>query len=94
MYSILYISGRRAYLSDMGPRQDLEVRNHVRRYRRQVNGMTQEELAARVGVTRQTIISIEAGRYNPSVGLALRLASAFGVPTEQLFELIAEDDHA
>jgi putative transcriptional regulator len=78
----------------MGPRQHLEVRNHVRRYRRQVNGMTQEELAERVGVTRQTIISIEAGKYNPSVGLALRLASAFGVPTEQLFELTQREDHA
>jgi putative transcriptional regulator len=94
MYRILYIGDRRSYLSRMGLSQDLEVRNHVRRYRRQVNGMTQEKLAARVGVTRQTIISIEAGRYNPSVGLALRLASVFGVPTEELFELTRRDDRA
>jgi putative transcriptional regulator len=71
-------------------RQELEVRNRVRSYRRQADGMTQEELADRVGVTRQTIISIEAGRYNPSVGLALRLAAAFGVRVEDLFELLGE----
>lgn len=53
--------------------------------------MTQEELAETVGVTRQTIISIERGRYNPSVGLALRLAKAFAVAVEDLFQLYAED---
>jgi len=49
--------------------------------------MTQQELAERVGVTRQTIISIERGRYKPSIELALRLARVFGVPVESLFEL-------
>jgi putative transcriptional regulator len=78
----------------MGSRQEVGVRNHVRRHRRQVDGMTQEKLAERVGVTRQTIISIEAGRYNPSVGLALRLAAAFGVRVEELFELTGGGDHA
>ena len=63
------------------------VRNHVRRHRRQLHDMTQQELAERVGVTRQTILSIERGRYNPSIGLALRLADTFGVPVEALFEL-------
>jgi putative transcriptional regulator len=77
----------------MRSRQDLEVWNHVRFYRRQADGMTQEELADRVGVTRQTIISIEAGKYNPSVGLALRLAGAFGVRVEELFELGRAGDH-
>lgn len=69
-----------------------EVRNHVRRHRR-LRDMTQEELADRVGVTRQTIISIEGGRYNPSVALALRLAGVFGVPVETLFEIGEEDEH-
>lgn len=55
--------------------------------------MTQEELADRVGVTRQTILSIERGRYNPSIGLALRIARVFGVPVEELFEIEGEDDH-
>jgi putative transcriptional regulator len=49
--------------------------------------MTQEELAGRAGVTRQTILSIERGRYRPSIDLALRLARLFGVPVESLFEL-------
>jgi putative transcriptional regulator len=62
------------------------VRNHVRRHRR-LRELTQQDLAARVGVTRQTIISIEGGKYNPSVGLALRLAEAFGVPVEELFQI-------
>jgi putative transcriptional regulator len=50
--------------------------------------MTQEELAGRAGVTRQTIISIERGRYRPSIELALRLARVFGVPVEALFVLV------
>jgi len=51
------------------------------------DGMTQQELADRVGVTRQTILSIEKGKYNPSVGLALRLALTFGVAVDELFEI-------
>lgn len=70
-----------------------EVRNHVRRHRRQLHDMTQQELANRVGVTRQTILSIERGRYNPSVGLALRLAETFDVPVEELFEIDREESH-
>lgn len=75
----------------MRPRH--EVRNHVRRHRRQLHDMTQQELADRVGVTRQTILSIERGRYNPSVGLALRLAKTFGVPVEVLFEIKGVEHH-
>ncbi len=75
----------------MRPRH--EVRNHVRRHRRQLHDMTQQELADRVGVTRQTILSIERGQYNPSVGLALRLAESFGVPVEALFEVEGEEHH-
>lgn len=48
-------------------------------------GFTQEELAEKVGVTRQTIIAIEKGNYTPSVLLALKLAACFNVPVEQLF---------
>ena len=75
----------------MRPRH--EIRNHVRRHRRQLHDMTQQELADRVGVTRQTILSIEGGRYNPSVGLALRLADAFGVAVEVLFEIEGKEHH-
>ncbi len=60
---------------------------HLKRYRFEHDGMTQQELADRVGVTRQTIISIERGRYKPSIVLALRLARVFGVSVEAVFEL-------
>lgn len=55
--------------------------------------MTQQDLADRVGVTRQTILSIERGKYNPSVGLALQLARTFGVAVEVLFEIEEEQDN-
>jgi putative transcriptional regulator len=48
---------------------------------------TQEELAQRVGVTRQTIIAIEGKRYNPSALLALKIAEVFGLPLEEVFWL-------
>ena len=54
--------------------------------------MTQEELARNVGVSRQTIIAVERGRYNPSVKLALKLARLLLVRVEDLFELTEEDD--
>ena len=60
------------------------MRNRVRELRLQ-RGMTQEEVAERVGVSRQTIISIESGRYNPSILLARKLARAFGQSIEDLF---------
>lgn len=63
-----------------------EIRNLVRRHR-VLAEMTQQELADRVGVTRQTILSIEKGNYTPSVALALCLAEAFGVSVEALFQL-------
>ena len=47
--------------------------------------MTQADLAARVGVTRQTIIAIEAGRYSLSLELAFRISRAFGKPLEDVF---------
>lgn len=50
-------------------------------------GITQNELAERVGVTRLTIHSIEAGKFNPSVILAMKIAACFGVAVETLFEL-------
>ena len=64
-----------------------EIRSLLKRHRLLADGMTQQELADRVGVTRQTILSIEKGRYTPSVALALRLARTFGVSVEALFEL-------
>jgi len=64
--------------------------NNVRSYRRSKSDITQQELADLVGVTRQTIIAIEKGKYNPSVGLAIKLARVFDVPVESVFELETE----
>ena len=70
----------------------MSVKNQLRRFRFESGEMTQQELAERVGVTRQTILSIERGNYNPSVELALRLAAAFGTTVEKLFALGEEKE--
>lgn len=63
-----------------------ELNNHVRRLRFEHGRMTQQQLADKVGVTRQTIIAIEVGKYAPSLPLAFRLARTFDVPIEQIFQ--------
>ena len=63
------------------------ITNIIRRLRFDNGEMTQQQLADAVGVTRQTIISIEKGKYRPSVELALLLARVFSVSVERLFEL-------
>lgn len=60
------------------------MENKIEEYRSK-NGLTQQELADRVEVSRQTIISLESGRYNPSILLAFRLAREFGETIENLF---------
>jgi len=60
------------------------MENRLEEYR-QSRGWTQQELADRVEVSRQTIISLESGRYNPSILLAFRLARLFGLQIEDLF---------
>lgn len=67
-------------------KQRHDVRNLVRQ-QRILHDMTQQDLADRVGVTRQTILSIEKERYTPSVALALSIAEAFGVSVETIFQL-------
>ena len=62
------------------------VSNQVRRLRFLSGEMTQEELARRAGVSRQTIIAIEAGKYSPSPELAFRIARAFGVKIGEVFD--------
>ncbi len=52
---------------------------------RSLNGWTQQELADRLFVSRQTIISLEQGRYNPSLLLAFRISRLFGLPIEEVF---------
>jgi len=60
--------------------------NQIRRLRFERGEMTQEALAQACGVTRQTIIALEAGRYAPSLELAFRIARAFGVGVEDVFQ--------
>ena len=60
------------------------VENRVQEYRTKA-GMTQDALAERCGVSRQTIIAIEKGSYAPSVALALRIARVFNKPTDAIF---------
>ena len=61
------------------------VVNFIRRLRFDAGEMTQAHLAERAGVTRQTIIAIEAGKYAPSLELAFKIAAAFGKPLEEVF---------
>jgi len=61
------------------------ITNQIRRLRFEHGEMTQQELASRVGVTRQTIIAIEGGKYTPSLDLAFRLSQAFHVGVEDVF---------
>ena len=63
------------------------IRNNVRKLRFYHDEMTQQHLAEKVGVTRQTIVAIEKGKYSPSLDLAFRLARAFDVPLEEVFFL-------
>ena len=62
------------------------VTNDIRRLRFERNEMTQAELADRVGVTRQTIIAIEQGRYSPTLEMAFQIAHALGVPLDRVFQ--------
>ena len=60
--------------------------NYLRKLRFDNGQITQQELADKVGVTRQTIIAIEGSKYLPSLGLAFRVAKVFGVKIEEVFE--------
>lgn len=64
--------------------------NRIRRLRFDRDEMTQQALAERVGVSRQTIIAIESGKYSPSLVLGMRIARVFEVPVEEVFELVSE----
>ena len=62
------------------------ISNTIRVLRFNAGEMTQAALAEKVGVTRQTIVAIEQGRYSPSLEVAFRIAHAFGVPLEAVFQ--------
>jgi putative transcriptional regulator len=67
------------------------VKTHLRKLRFERGEMSQADLAERVAVSRQTIIAIERGDYNPSVRLALQIARALGTTVETVFELENSD---
>jgi len=71
-----------------------QIRNNIRKLRFHHNEMTQEQLAEKVGVTRQTIIAIENAKYSPSLELAFRIALVFGVPLGAVFSYTSEDESA
>jgi putative transcriptional regulator len=62
------------------------ITNNIRALRAAADEMTQVELAARVGVTRQTVIAIEQGRYSPSLEVAFKMARVFDVSLEEVFD--------
>ncbi|PIT89266.1 MAG: transcriptional regulator [Candidatus Levybacteria bacterium CG10_big_fil_rev_8_21_14_0_10_36_7] len=66
------------------------MKSHLLDFRTK-NKVTQQEIAEKIGVTRQTIFAIEKGRYTPSVALALRLAKFFNVKVEEIFEIIEKN---
>ncbi len=70
----------------------VRIDNKVREYRVE-RGMTQQELADAAGVSRQSVISIETGRYVPSLPLALKFAQIFGCPTDELFRRVEVRKH-
>jgi len=62
------------------------ITNTIRRLRFDHDEMTQQTLAEKVGVTRQTVIAIERGKYSPSLEVAFRIANVFGMPLEDVFQ--------
>lgn len=68
------------------------ITNRIRTLRFHADEMTQQQLAERVGVSRQTILAIERGKYSPSLEMAYRIAEVFGVPLEEVFRYVPEDE--
>ena len=69
-----------------------QVKNNIRTLRFFRDEMTQQQLAEKVGVTRQTIIAMEQEKYSPSLELAFRIARVFDVPLEEVFSYGTEDE--
>lgn len=64
------------------------IRNRIRELRFNAQEMTQQTLADRVGITRQTVIALEKGKYYPSLELAFRIAKTFGIPLREVFQVV------
>lgn len=70
--------------------KEVELQNNLRKLRFERGEMTQEEIADKLGVSRQTVYAIEKGKFNPSVTLALQIAAFFGVRVEEVFNIKEE----
>lgn len=68
------------------------IRNNIRKLRFNNDEMTQQALADEIGVTRQTVLAIEAGKYSPSLEVAFRMAAVFGVRLEEVFQYEPDPD--
>lgn len=70
----------------------MSIKNNIRTLRFHASEMTQQELADKTGVTRQTIVAIENGKYFPTLLLAFRIAHLFNKPLEEVFSFQIEED--
>jgi putative transcriptional regulator len=68
----------------------MAIRNKIRTLRFNASEMTQQALADRISVTRQTVIAIEQGKYSPSLEVAFRIAHVFDVPLDEVFQYHAD----
>ncbi len=64
--------------------------NHIRKFRFNANEMTQQDLATKIGVTRQTVLAIEAGKYSPTLELAFKISQVFAARLEEVFQYDAD----
>lgn len=69
-----------------------QISNNIRTLRFFASEMTQQELAKKAGASRQTIMAIESGKYTPSLDLAFRIAHAFGVKLDQVFDCTVTEE--
>lgn len=76
----------------VAPSKPTRVTNQIRVLRFGHDEMTQAQLAERIGVTRQTVIAIEQGRYSPSLEMAFQIAQVFGVPLDEVFQYPGRSD--
>ena len=81
-------------MSNKQPGKKLAITNKIRTLRFFANEMTQLELAEKAGVSRQTIMALEANKYTPSLEMAFRIADVFGVPIGEVFECKMEEGNS
>ena len=87
MYIKHYIMYINVYILNIGKNFILKLKNNIKRCRFDHNYLSQKDLADALGITRQTIIAIEKGKFNPATMLALRLAKFFNTNVENIFYL-------